>query len=311
MKTLARTKKRLNPTKFELWLEGFVFPQWVFKYILGPLVIVGVLIAGMLVQLFYPVFALPAPTTEYHAAQLTADEVWRINTYTCESIDRMQSFMEATAEEQDPAAFLKLAYQERAILGIVLEPWNTYADKKVGRKDWRENAQAVWERVIKFVPLWPDSNKPWFAKAHPKYAGLDSFKTYINVVMEQRESDRLSDWMISIKHCNWAPHEPAATPIVNAHDADDAKYCSIYAQFNTLNFDDPAAVAIWAQRNREVVASRGTSSLDWSQVEGEVHALLSVASDANLPFANASQWHQANESAPIAILRNRIEGICG
>ena len=288
-----------------------MLPQWVFKYILRPFVVVGIFIAGMLIQMLYPVFSLPTPPTDYHAAQLTANEVWHINKYTCQSIDRLQGFMEATAEEQDPAAFLRLAYQERAILGIVLDPWNTYTDKKVGRKDWRENAQAVWERVIKFVPLWPESSKPWFEKQYPKFARLDSFKTYINVVMEQRESDRLSDWMISVKHCNFAPLEPAATPIVNAHDPDDAKYCSIYAQFNTLNFDDPAAVAIWAQRNREVVASRGTSSLDWSQVEGEVHSLLSVATGPTLPFANASEWSVANQSAPVAILRNRIEGICG
>lgn len=311
MKTLARIKRNLTPSKFELWLESFVLPNWVFRWIFRPIAIIAIFLLGALTQNFVPIVAFEEPKPNFHQAELTAYENWQINTYTCESVDRLQTFMELPEEEQDPAAFLRLARQEQRILATVLDDWNTYPGKNLHRKDWHENAQVVWQRVITFVPLYESRNEPWFKKAYPKIESLPDFKTYINVVMGEDEPDRLSDWMISVKHCVYAPQPPEQTVISVKKADDDAQYCKIYNQFNTLNFDDPAAVNVWANRQSDLVDNRGVASLDWTQLEGSLHSLLGLASDPNLPFANASEWAAANQSAPIAILRNRIEAICG
>ena len=305
---MARTRRKRGTTKFEIWLENFELPEWVFKFILKPLVWFSVFFLGALIQLHFPFIAKDEPPTNYHAATLTAQEVWQINNYTCESMNRLQSLLKS--DNPDPASMLRLARQESRILSTVLDPWNTYENKQVGAKDWHENAAAVWQRIITFVPLYEHRNEPWFVKAYPKWGGQESFDTYLAVILEERDPNRLSDWMITLKHCVYAPLEPAAEPIKVQTASDDAHYCAIYAQLKRQNFDDPATVATWAQQQKSLVDSRGKLSRDWTQLEVSLSSYLGVASDGHLPFENAASWNKANQAAPVAILRNRIDSIC-
>ena len=306
---MARNRRRREATKFELWLEGFELPEWVFKYILRPLVWIAVFLIGAALQLNYPFLAKDAPVTNYHAAALTANEVWKIDHYTCESMSRMEGLLRQA--NPNPAEMVSLAKQESRILSTVLDPWNTYENKQVGSKDWHENAAAVWQRVLTFVPLYEHRNEPWFLKTYPKWGGQENFETYMSVVLEERDPNRLSDWMITLKHCVYAPIEPAAEPIVVQHASDDAQYCSIYRQLQQQDFNNPAAVAAWAQQQKTNVDARGKLSLDWTQLEVSLSSYLGFAGDPQLPFANAASWNKANQTAPVAILRNRIDLLCG
>lgn len=308
MKTLARTKKKLYPSKFELWLESFVLPNWVFKFILKPLVWFAVFLAGAGLQLYYPFISKDAPAANYHAAALTSDEVWQIDNYTCTSIERMDKFFQSDSE--DPEVMLTMARQQYAIIKTVIAPWNTFSTKLSGSKDWHENAAAAWQRMITFIPLYQHSNEPWFVKAYPKYANQGDFKTYMAVVMEQRDPDRLSDWMISLKHCLYTVDEPAATAIDVNKSSDDSQYCVIYGEFNNLSYDEPTKASIWAQQQLAAVEARGKLSLNWTQLESSLSAYLALAGDSSLPFETASEWKAANAAAPVAILRNHIDSLC-
>ena len=308
MKTLARTKKKLFPSKFELWLERFVLPNWIFKFILKPAIWIAVFVAGAGLQLYYPFLEKATPVTNYSAAALTDNELWQIDNYTCTSIERMDKFFQS--ETLDPEVMLTMAKQQYAIIKTVIAPWNIYPSKQVGNKDWHENAAAAWQRMITFIPLYEHSNEAWFAKAYPKYAGHSTFKTYMAVVMEQRDPNRLSDWMISLKHCLYAIQEPAATEIRVKAASDDAQYCSIYSDFKRLNFDDPATVIVWAQQNKAKVDVRGKLSRDWTQLEVQLSAYLALAGDGSIPFENSTEWETANKAAPVAVLKNRIDSLC-
>ncbi len=306
---MARTRRRREATKFELWLEDFELPGWVFKYILKPLVWISVFVLGAFLQLQFPFLSIDSPKPNYHAASLTADEVWKVNNYTCQSMERLQTVMQQ--DNPDPAALMSLARQESRIISTVLDPWNTYPNKQEGTRDWHENAAAVWQRLMTFIPLYEHRNEAWFIKAYPKWGGQEDFHTYLAVILEERDPTRLSDWMISLKHCVYAPIEPAATSIRVQHSSDDAQYCAIYAALGKQNFDNPAAVAAWAGQQKANVDARGTLSLDWTQLESSLSSYLGFAADQQLPFANTAQWNAANAAPPVAILRNRIDLLCG
>ena len=305
---MARIRRKREATKFELWLESFELPDWVFKYILRPLVWAAIFTLGAFLQLQVPFLSIDTPQPNYHAATLTSDEVWKIDNYTCQSMERLQTVMQQ--DKPDPVALMALARQESRIISTVLDPWNTYPNKQEGTRDWHENAAAVWQRVMTFVPHYAHSNEAWFLKAYPKWGGQADFHTYLAVILEERDPSRLSDWMISLKHCVYAPVEPAATSIRVQKSADDAQYCAIYAKLRKQNFNNPAAVATWAQQQKANVDARGTLSLDWTQLESALSSYLGFAGDTQLPFANAAQWNKANQTPPVAILRNRIDLLC-
>ncbi|MFM6963526.1 MAG: hypothetical protein ACKOWJ_04590, partial [Micrococcales bacterium] len=275
---------------------------------LKPLVWLTVFTAGAGLQLYYPFLAKDEPTTNFHAAQLTANEVWNIDHYTCQSMERMEGLLRE--DNPDPAAMVSLAKQESRIISTVLDPWNTYDKKQAGAKDWHENAAAVWQRVLTFVPLYEHRNDPWFLKTYPKWGGQENFETYMSVVLEERDPTRLSDWMITLKHCVYAPLEPAVSPMTVQRASDDAHYCAIYQLLQQQDFNAPAAVAAWAQQQKTNVDARGKLSLDWTQLEVSLSSYLGLAGDTELPFPDSASWQKANQTAPVAILRNRIDSLC-
>jgi hypothetical protein len=309
MKTLAKTKKTTSTSKFDKWLYSFELPDWVKRRIIAPILVISIFLLGAFFQFNYPFFSAQPKVVNYHAAKLTAAEQWRIDHYTCDSMFKLQAILESESANAEDT--LALARTEQKATGLILANWSTYVAGKKLDDDWHENATTIWSRVITLSENWPHRNEPWAAKAYPRLAAIDTFQQYLGIGIEEPDPNRMSDWMIVLKRCTYAPAEPAQTPIVVAESSDQSLYCPIYARLQKLNFDDPQSIAIFAQNNLRIVNQKGSQIDNWSQVEISLSTLLSTLTDAQISIPSTAAYQAYLELPPLQVLTHRLDLLCG
>lgn len=310
MKTLAKTKKRpTNVSKFDQWLYKFELPDWVKRRIIAPVLVVSIFLLGAYFQFSYAFFSHEPVKVEYHAAKLTSAEQWQIDHYTCDSMFKLQHILES--DNPSPEETLALARTEQKATGLILANWNSYVVGKKLDDDYHENATTIWSRVITLVENFDHRAEPWAAKLYPKIANIEDFRTYLTVGIEEPDPSRMSDWMIVLKHCVFEPVQPEQTPIVVAKSSSDSLHCPIYGRLKVLNFDDPSAIAIFAQNNLRIVNNVGTQSNNWSQLEITLSTLLSTLTDAQISIPDAKAWNDFKQLPPLQVITHRLDLLCG
>ena len=309
MKTLAKTKKTTSTSKFDKWLYSFELPDWVKRRIIAPILVISIFLLGAFFQFNYPFFSAQPKVVNYHAAKLTAAEQWRIDHYTCDSMFKLQSILESESANAEDT--LALARTEQKATGLILANWSTYIAGKKLDDDWHENATTIWSRVITLSENWPHRSEPWAAQAYPRLAAIDTFQQYLGIGIEEPDPNRMSDWMIVLKRCTYAPVEPAQTPIVVAESSDQSLYCPIYARLQKLNFDDPQSIAIFAQNNLRIVNQKGSQINNWSQVEISLSSLLATLTDAQISIPSTAAYQAYLELPPLQVLTHRLDLLCG
>jgi hypothetical protein len=311
MKTLAKTKKpKSKISRFEQWLNGLEIPTWVKRRIIAPILVTSIFLLGAFFQFNFPFFAAEPTKIEYHAAELTANEKWRIDQYTCGSMQKLFDLIEDDSSTKED--FLTLARTEEKATALLLKPWNTYAFGKKLTDDWHGNAHYIWTRVILMANLYEYRNEPWFAEKYPGASRIDDFAQYLTAAIEAPfNNGRPVHWVVTLKRCVFEDVEPAATPIVVSHSSEDKRYCPIYGRLNTLNFDDPQSIAIFAQNNLPIVSLKGSESANWSQVTVTLSSLLESLTDAQKSVPDSKTWQQLKSLAPMQVITHRLDLLCG
>ena len=298
MKTLAKIKKR-----------EFKLPTWVKTKVIAPFVLICVFLTGAFFQLNFPLFEKPETPIEYNSATLTAHEKWQIEQDTCESMRKIYSFIEG--DTVNPEEVLALARVEQKVTGQVLKAWNDHAEGKKLSDDWYANATDVWASIIDITESFPYRNEPWLAEIYPRLANVDDFKKYLVYGIESPSNDSSVLWMVVLKRCVYEKEEPAVVAPVVKKSATDSSYCPIYADFKNLNFNRPELAAVWAQNNLRAVNQLGQKSNTYTQLESSLSGLLSNFTDVQLTMPNQQQVDAFLERAPLQILTNRLDLLCG
>ncbi len=298
MKTLAKIKKR-----------EFKLPVWVKTKVIAPFVLICVFLTGAFFQLNFPLFKKPETPVEYNSATLTAHEKWQIEQDTCESMRKIYGFIEN--ETVSPEEVLALARVEQKVTAQVLKTWNDHAEGKKLSDDWYANATEVWASIIDITESYPYRNEPWLAEVYPRLANVDEFKKYLVYGIESPANDTSVLWMVVLKRCVYASEEPAVVAPVVKKSATDSSYCPIYADFKNLNFNRPELAAVWAQNNLRTVNQLGQKSNNYTQLESSMSGLLSSFTDVQLTMPNQQQVDAFLNRAPLQILTNRLDLLCG
>ena len=298
MKTLAKIKKR-----------EFKLPVWVKTKVIAPIVLICVFLTGAFFQLNFPLFKKPETPVEYNSATLTAHEKWQIEQDTCESMRKIYGFIEN--ETVSPEEVLALARVEQKVTAQVLKTWNDHAEGKKLSDDWYANATEVWASIIDITESYPYRNEPWLAEVYPRLANVDEFKKYLVYGIESPANDTSVLWMVVLKRCVYASEEPAVVAPVVKKSATDSSYCPIYADFKNLNFNRPELAAVWAQNNLRTVNQLGQKSNSYTQLESSMSGLLSNFTDVQLTMPNQQQVDAFLDRAPLQILTNRLDLLCG
>ena len=298
MKTLAKIKKR-----------EFKLPVWVKTKVIAPFVLICVFLTGAFFQLNFPLFKKPETPVEYNSATLTAHEKWQIEQDTCESMRKIYGFIEN--ETVSPEEVLALARVEQKVTAQVLKTWNDHAEGKKLSDDWYANATEVWASIIDITESYPYRNEPWLAEVYPRLANVDEFKKYLVYGIESPANDSSVLWMVVLKRCVYASEEPAVVAPVVKKSATDSSYCPIYADFKNLNFNRPELAAVWAQNNLRTVNQLGQKSNSYTQLESSMSGLLSNFTDVQLTMPNQKQVDAFLDRAPLQILTNRLDLLCG
>jgi hypothetical protein len=294
VKTLAKIKKR-----------EFKLPVWVKTKVIAPFVF----LTGAFFQLNFPLFKKPETPVEYNSATLTAHEKWQIEQDTCESMRKIYGFIEN--ETVSPEEVLALARVEQKVTAQVLKTWNDHAEGKKLSDDWYANATEVWASIIDITESYPYRNEPWLAEVYPRLANVDEFKKYLVYGIESPANDSSVLWMVVLKRCVYASEEPAVVAPVVKKSATDSSYCPIYADFKNLNFNRPELAAVWAQNNLRTVNQLGQKSNSYTQLESSMSGLLSSFTDVQLTMPNQQQVDAFLDRAPLQILTNRLDLLCG
>lgn len=298
MKTLAKIKKR-----------EFKLPVWVKTKVIAPFVLICVFLTGAFFQLNFPLFKKPETPVEYNSATLTAHEKWQIEQDTCESMRKIYGFIEN--ETVSPEEVLALARVEQKVTAQVLKTWNDHAEGKKLSDDWYANATEVWASIIDITESYPYRNEPWLAEVYPRLANVDEFKKYLVYGIESPANDSSVLWMVVLKRCVYASEEPDVVAPVVKKSATDSSYCPIYADFKNLNFNRPELAAVWAQNNLRTVNQLGQKSNSYTQLESSMSGLLSSFTDVQLTMPNQQQVDAFLDRAPLQILTNRLDLLCG
>jgi hypothetical protein len=298
VKTLAKIKKR-----------EFKLPVWVKTKVIAPFVLICVFLTGAFFQLNFPLFKKPETPVEYNSATLTAHEKWQIEQDTCESMRKIYGFIEN--ETVSPEEVLALARVEQKVTAQVLKTWNDHAEGKKLSDDWYANATEVWASIIDITESYPYRNEPWLAEVYPRLANVDEFKKYLVYGIESPANDSSVLWMVVLKRCVYASEEPAVVAPVVKKSATDSSYCPIYADFKNLNFNRPELAAVWAQNNLRTVNQLGQKSNSYTQLESSMSGLLSSFTDVQLTMPNQQQVDAFLDRAPLQILTNRLDLLCG
>jgi hypothetical protein len=298
VKTLAKIKKR-----------EFKLPVWVKTKVIAPFVLICVFLTGAFFQLNFPLFKKPETPVEYNSATLTAHEKWQIEQDTCESMRKIYGFIEN--ETVSPEEVLALARVEQKVTAQVLKTWNDHAEGKKLSDDWYANATEVWASIIDITESYPYRNEPWLAEVYPRLANVDEFKKYLVYGIESPANDSSVLWMVVLKRCVYASEEPAVVAPVVKKSATDSSYCPIYADFKNLNFNRPELAAVWAQNNLRTVNQLGQKSNSYTQLESSMSGLLSSFTDVQLTMPNQQQVDAFLNRAPLQILTNRLDLLCG
>jgi len=298
VKTLAKSKKR-----------EFKLPVWVKTKVIAPFVLICVFLTGAFFQLNFPLFKKPETPVEYNSATLTAHEKWQIEQDTCESMRKIYGFIEN--ETVSPEEVLALARVEQKVTAQVLKTWNDHAEGKKLSDDWYANATEVWASIIDITESYPYRNEPWLAEVYPRLANVDEFKKYLVYGIESPANDTSVLWMVVLKRCVYASEEPAVVAPVVKKSATDSSYCPIYADFKNLNFNRPELAAVWAQNNLRTVNQLGQKSNSYTQLESSMSGLLSSFTDVQLTMPNQQQVDAFLNRAPLQILTNRLDLLCG
>lgn len=298
MKTLAKIKRR-----------EFKLPVWVKTKVIAPIVLLSVFLTGAFFQLNFPLFEKPEIPVEYNSATLTAHEKWQIEQDTCMSMRKIFSFIEN--ETVSPEEVLALARVEQKVTGQVLKTWNDHADGKKLSDDWYANATDVWASIIDITESFPYRDEAWLAEIYPRLANVEEFKKYLVYGIESPANDSSVLWMVVLKRCVYESEEPAVVAPVVKKSATDSNYCPIYADFKNLNFNRPELAAVWAQNNLRTVNQLGQKSNTYTQVESSLSGLLSNFTDVQLTMPGQQQVDAFLDRAPLQILTNRLDLICG
>ena len=298
MKTLAKIKKR-----------EFKLPTWVKTKVIAPFVLISVFLTGAFFQLNFPLFKKPETAIEHNSATLTAHEKWQIELDTCASMRKIYGFIEN--EAVTPEEVLALARVEQKVTAQVLKTWNDHAEGKKLSDDWYANATEVWASIIDITESYPYRNEPWLAEVYPRLANVDEFKKYLVYGIESPANDSSVLWMVVLKRCVYETLEPAVDAPVVKKSQTDSSYCPIYADFKKLNFNRPELAAVWAQNNLRTVNQLGQKSNTYTQLESSLGSLLSNFTDVQLTMPNQQQVDAFLDRAPLQILTNRLDLICG
>lgn len=298
MKTLAKIKRR-----------EFKLPVWVKTKVIAPIVLLSVFLTGAFFQLNFPLFEKPEIPVEYNSATLTAHEKWQIEQDTCMSMRKIFSFIEN--ETVSPEQVLALARVEQKVTGQVLKTWNDHADGKKLSDDWYANATDVWASIIDITESFPYRDEAWLAEIYPRLANVEEFKKYLVYGIESPANDSSVLWMVVLKRCVYESEEPAVVAPVVKKSSTDSNYCPIYADFKNLNFNRPELAAVWAQNNLRTVNQLGQKSNTYTQVESSLSGLLSNFTDVQLTMPGQQQVDAFLDRAPLQILTNRLDLICG
>jgi hypothetical protein len=149
------------------------------------------------------------------------------------------------------------------------------------------------------------------AEIYPRLANVDDFKKYLIYGIEAPAENSSALWMVVLKRCVYEKTEPAVVAPVVSKSATDSTYCPIYADFKKLNFNRPELAAVWAQNNLRTVNQLGLKSNNFTQLESSLSALYSNFTDVQLTMPSQQQVDEFLERAPLQILTNRLDLICG
>jgi hypothetical protein len=298
VKTLAKIKKR-----------EFKLPVWVKTKVIAPFVIISVFLTGAFFQLNFPLLKKPETPVEHNSATLSAQEKWQIEQHTCNSMRKIFEIVES--ETITPEQVLAIARVEQKATGLILKTWNDHAEGKKLSDDWHDNATTVWQSIITITESYPYRDEPWLAEIYPRLANVDDFKKYLIYGIEAPADQTTALWMVVLKRCVYEKDEPAVVAPVVKKSATDSQYCPIYADFKNLNFNRPELAAVWAQDNLRLVSQLGLKSNNFTQLESSLSALFSNFTDVQLTMPSQQRVDEFLERAPLQILTNRIDLICG
>jgi hypothetical protein len=298
VKTLAKIKKR-----------EFKLPVWVKTKIIAPFVLISVFLTGAFFQLNFPLFKKPETPVEYNSATLSAQEKRQIEQHTCNSMRKIFEIVES--ETITPEQVLAIARVEQKATGLILKTWNDHAEGKKLSDDWHDNATTVWQSIITITESYPYRDEPWLAEIYPRLANVDDFKKYLIYGIEAPADQTTALWMVVLKRCVYEKDEPAVVAPVVKKSATDSQYCPIYADFKNLNFNRPELAAVWAQDNLRLVNQLGLKSNNFTQLESSLSALFSNFTDVQLTMPSQQRVDEFLERAPLQILTNRLDLICG
>jgi hypothetical protein len=297
-KILAKTKKR-----------EFTLPVWVKANIIAPLVLISVFLTGAFFQLNFPLLKNPETPVEYNSATLTAHEKWQIERHTCNSMRKIYDIVES--ETITTGQVLAIARVEQKATSLLLHPWNDYSEGKKLSDDWHNNATNVWASIIALTESYPYRNEPWVSELFPKSANIDELNKFLLYGIEAPNDERSVFWTVLAKRCVFDKVEPAVVAPVVKKSATDSTYCPIYADFKNLNFNRPELAAVWAQNNLRTVNQLGQKSNSYTQLESSLSGLLSNFTDVQLTMPNQQQVDAFLDRAPLQILTNRLDLLCG
>ena len=215
------------------------------------------------------------------------------------------------SETITPEQVLAIARVEQKATGLILKTWNDHAEGKKLSDDWHDNATTVWQSIITITESYPYRDEPWLAEIYPRLANVDDFKKYLIYGIEAPADQTTALWMVVLKRCVYEKDEPAVVAPVVKKSATDSQYCPIYAEFKNLNFNRPELAAVWAQDNLRLVSQLGLKSNNFTQLESSLSALFSNFTDVQLTMPSQQRVDEFLERAPLQILTNRIDLICG
>lgn len=291
------------------YYRKFELPDWLWRRVITPIVLISIFIGGAFFQLNFPLFKKPQVAIDYNSATLTAHEQWEITKYTCTSMRKIYDLFEA--ESADPDEVLALARIEQKATGLLLKPWTNYAEGKKLSDDWHENANTVWANMLALTESYPFRDEPWVAKTYPRVANTEDFKSYLIAGLDVNNDDRLVLWMVVLKRCVYEPEEPKVAPIRVQADPTDSRHCPIYREYKNLNFNKPESAAIWAQNKLRIVSQKGLQSNQWTQLDSTLSSLLSNFTDVQLTMPSQAQVDEFRSLPPMKVLTNRLDLLCG
>ena len=277
--------------------------------IIAPFVLFSVFLTGAFFQLNFPLFKNPETPVEYNSATLSEHEKWQIEQHTCNSMRKIYGIIEG--EIVTPEQVLALARVEQKATGLLLKTWNDHAEGKKLSDDWHANATDVWASIITITESYPYRDEPWLAELYPRLANVDDFKKYLIYGIEAPADNSTALWMVVLKRCVYEKEEPPVIAPVVKKTSTDSQHCPIYADFKKLNFNRPELAAVWAQDNLRSVSQLGLKSNSFTQLESSLSALYSNFTDVQLTMPSQRQVDEFLARAPLQILTNRLDLLCG